>query len=266
MPNGPARKCGAVSSCTHLPSHCSEHKSGPMLRAATPGSGGTQRLALWKQLERGRVLLRAQFATGARRRAGWRWSRRWPYEFVAAACEAGKTFMPTQASPTPVSRSAPPHTDTSQAIRLRITNSAPISRANRSWRLWAFSVPWRAARSDGVARSRVCIIRSKRPAETPPLPIRSRASASMLKVQSTMRSPMRPRPRKFAAPKAKSATRIAAMNGKIRGKNSSQDGRTIIIATSSGDNRSMKPGKDRPIVAATFRLLGRCAPQCSEVN
>ena len=118
-------------------------------------------------------------------------------------------------------------------------------------------MPWRAARSDGV--SRACAIRSKRPAETPPLPIKSRASASMLRVQSTMRSPIRPRPRKFAAPKAKSATRIAAMNGKIRRQNSSQDGRTIAMATSSGDNRSMKPGKDSVIVLATFRLRGRCA-------
>ena len=173
---------------------------------------------------------------------------------------AGKTFIPAQASPTVASRSAPPHTNTNQAIRLRNTHSAPISRANRSWRLCAFSVPWRAARSDGVARSRACTTRAKRPAETPPLPIVSRASNSMVRVQSRMSSPMKPRPRNFAAPRARSATRIAAMNGKIRRKNSSQDGRTIMIATSSGDNRSMKPGKDRLIAAATFRLPGRCAP------
>ena len=51
------------------------------------------------------------------------------------------------------------------------------------------------------------------------------------------------------------------MNGKSRRKNSGQDGRTMMIPTSSGDNRSMKPGKDRLIWSPPSACLGAPGPR-----
>ena len=126
-----------------------------------------------------------------------------------------------------------------------MTHSAPMTRASVRWRRWVISELRRRARSDAVAFSRARRSLSRRPGVTGAAII-PRSSASMLMLQSRIRSPTRPRPIKITDRREKTTAKLTARRGKISKKNSDQDGRSTMMAAKNGASRSKNP--DRSII------------------
>src|SRR6185295_18486098 len=123
------------------------------------------------------------------------------------------------------------------------------------WRLWVIRELQRRARSEAVAFSRARRSLSRRPGVTGAAII-PRSSASILMVQSKIRSPTRPRPIKIANRREKTTAKLTASRGKIRKKNSDQDGRSTMMAPKNGASRSKNP--DRSIIVGWSRQCQPC--------